>query len=78
MQQRNTWASPHLVLGDGWGKGFQDTEPFLDQGSAPSRTSTWPKGCKMVPKGNDCFKLDTTVINSPAHLDSVSPMTHKA
>ena len=66
------------LLGDDWGEGVQDTEPFLDLGSAPPMTSTWPKGCKMVPKGNDCFKLDTDIMNSPAHLDSVSPMTHKA
>lgn len=75
---KGTFGPLPTLLGDYWGEGFQDTEPFLNLGSAPPRTSTWAKGCKMVSKGNDCFKLDTDIMNSPAHLDSVSPMTHKA
>lgn len=66
------------MLGDDRGGGFQDTEPFLDLGSAPPKTSAWSKGYKMVSKGNDYSQLGQDVANSPAHLDPVSPMTHKA
>lgn len=59
-------------------KDSRTQSPFLDLGSAPPRNSTWAKGCKMVSKGNDCFKLDTDIMNSPAHLEPVFPVTHKA
>lgn len=70
--KKGTFGPLPTLLGDDWGEGFQDTEPFLDLGSAPPRTSTWAKGCTMFSKGNDCFKLDTDIMNSPAHLDPVS------